>query len=271
MREPGAGCRYSCMDRSLAATNRYLPMLAMMAGGVVLLHVLAAAVVLMAVARGEGIGDWVAFYAAGTMVRTGHGASLYDAAAEVALQRSLFGDGVRAFGYPQPAFAAYAFAPLSRLSFAASYGAWFAVNAALAAMLARAAWRHLDSAPRRLRLAFVGCAALLTPAVNTLLLGQLDLVVLATMAACYALLARGRPFGAGALLALALVKPHIAAAAVLLLAVKGEWRALAGFATAGAPLLLAPMLLLGPGIAADQARLMTLYPAPRPASASWPR
>ena len=54
--------------------------------------------------------------------------------------------------------------------------------------------------------------------------------------------------------------PHLAAAVVLLLIVKHQWRALAGFATIGVPLMtLPPLLLSGPRLFFDQIGLLLSY------------
>ncbi len=201
--------------------------------GALLVHVVAAVVVLGAVARGEGIGDWVSFYAAGTMARVGDGRYLYDPAIRDEVQRALFGDGVRTIAFPQPAFFAYAVAPLSSLSFGASFFAWLSLNVAVTGLLARAAWRHLSDVARGPRIAIVLGAAASTPVVDTMLLGQLDLLVLAGVIGCYALMQRQRGFAAGAALSLTLLKPQVTAAVVLLLLVKREWRVLTGFAWEG--------------------------------------
>jgi hypothetical protein len=238
----------------------FAPVLAALAIGIVLVHAAAAAIVLGTVARGEAIGDWVSFYAAGTMARTGDAGYLYDPSVRDAVQRALFGEGVRTIAFPQPAFFAYAVAPLSNASFAASFFAWLALNVAVTTMLARAAWRHLAGVTRATRVAIVLCASLSTPVVDTLLLGQLDLLVLAGVIGCYALMQRERKFAAGAALSLTLLKPQVTAAVVLLLLVKREWRVLTGFAWEGVVLLLVPAVLLGPHILIDQARLIASMP-----------
>ncbi|HYM16370.1 MAG TPA: glycosyltransferase family 87 protein, partial [Dehalococcoidia bacterium] len=191
---------------------------------------------------------------------TGAAAHLYDAARQAALQRQLFGAGFQPNAYPLPAFVAVAIAPLTKLPFAASFWCWLGANLCLGAVLTRAAWRHLDRVPLAQRVALVLCAALSTPVVDTLLLGQFDLLVLGAIAGCYALLQRGRPGPAGAVLALALVKPHLAAAAVLLLVVKGQWRALAAFGGVGAVLLLSPVAVFGPRMLVDEMALLSSYP-----------
>ncbi|MDP9237860.1 MAG: DUF2029 domain-containing protein [Chloroflexota bacterium] len=64
----------------------------------------------------------------------------------------------------------------------------------------------------------------------------------------------------GAVLALALAKPQVAAAVLLLLLLKREWRALAGVGAVAVPLFAGPMLLLGPGVMLDQMRLLAMEP-----------
>ena len=242
----------------LRRPNGFVPMLTVLAFGVLVVHVVAAAAVLNTIARGDGVGDWVSFYAAGTMVRSGDAARLYDFTAQTAAQRA------SATRLPTPltlpAFVALGLSPLTRLSFSASYWLWSAANLALLVGLLRAAWRHLDGVRREARLACVACLAVSTPVVTTLLLGQIDLLVVASIVGCYALMRRDRPFTAGAVLAVALAKPHIVAAILLLLLVKRQWRALAGVAAVGVPLAVIPVLLIGPHILLDQVALISSYP-----------
>lgn len=205
---------------------------------------------------GYSASDWIAFYTGGTLVREGLGGHLYDANAQAAVQRGLFGSDAGLMGYPLPAFAAYLFAPLTRLSFVASYWVWFAVNLALLAVLVRSLWSLLDETSADLRAKFLVCVSSV-PVLNVLLRAQVDLFVLAGFAACYALLHANRPFSAGAALALGLFKPHLLLAPLALLVVKRQWRALAGFLTVGVPLLLVPSLALGSSTLVDQAGLVT--------------
>jgi hypothetical protein len=231
--------------------------LAIFVAGVLLIDVIGLATVVAMMWRGHIVGDWISFYTGGTLVRTGHASHLYDAEAQAALQRQLF-HGTNPMGYPLPAYVALAIAPLTKLSFAASFLVWLLVNVALVAVLLRLSWRWLESVPVPLRAVFLVCALSIT-ALEVLMQGQVDLFVFAGFAGCYALLRAERPFTAGAVLALALCKPHLAAAVVLLLIVKGQYRALAGLAVVGVPLLIAPALLFGPHLLIDQARLVLSY------------
>ena len=231
--------------------------LAVFVAGVLAIDVIAVAAVAVLISRGHIVGDWISFYTGGTLVRTGNAAHLYDASAQAAVQRKLFG-GVNPMGYPLPVFVALVFAPLTRLSFLASYLAWLTVNVALLAVLVRLSWRWLGDVPETTRAVFLTCAVSVT-ALGVLMQGQVDLLVLGGFAGCYALLRAGRPFTAGSVLALALCKPHLAAAVVLLLVVKRQWRALAGLTAAGVPLLFGPALVLGPHLLIDQIRLVLSY------------
>lgn len=235
-----------------------MPLLLMFAGAIIIVYVLVAALVLTSVLHGNAVTDWVSFYAAGTLVREGQGARLYDFAAQAAVQRSFFGENVEPNAYPLPAFVAIVLAPLTALPFAASFSVVLVLNLMLLGGIARAGWRYLEGVPGRRTL--IACAVVSTPVFVTVLHAQLDLVVLAAIIACLAMLRRERPMSAGAILAIALVKPHVAAAIVLLLIVKGEWRALVGFGSVGIPLLLGPVLLFGPGILRDQIALIASYP-----------
>jgi hypothetical protein len=150
--------------------------------------------------------------------------------------------------------------PLTLLSFKASFLIWLAANVAVLAALTRAAWLHLRPASRNVRVAMTVSTALSTPVVTTLFLGQIDLFLLAAIVVSYALMLRGKDFTAGAVLALALAKPQVAAPVLLLLLLKRHWRALAGVCAVALPLLLVPMLLLGPRILLDQVRLLAMEP-----------
>ncbi len=232
--------------------------LALFLGVVLLMDAVAIVSIVVLTSRGHIVGDWLPFYTGGTLARTGNAAHLYDASAQAAIQRQLFGAGVNTMGYPLPVFVAFLFAPLTRLSFVASYLVWLAINLALLGVLLRLSWRWLERVPQTLRAIFLVCAVS-TTAAKVLMQGQVDLFVVAGFTGCYALLRADRPFTAGSVLGLALFKPHLAAAVVLLLLVKGQWRAIGGFAAVGVPLLIGPALVLGPHLLVDQVRLLLSF------------
>lgn len=237
-------------------TTSFVPALAVLACGALAVSAIQAAIVIAGIARGDVLSDWTAFYAAARLVWDGAGRSLYDVSAQEAMQRRLFGPVDEPFAFTQPAFVAGAMAPLAALSFRASYWAWMAVNVTMGGTLLAALWRALDERPPWQRAGVLGLAAASAPAVAVVLNGQLDFFALAGLCGCFALLGRGRPVAAGALLTLALVKPQLASGAVLLLLVTRQWQALASFVTVGVPLLVLPALVLGPGTLADQTGLL---------------
>ena len=232
--------------------------LALFIAAVLLMDTVAVAAFLRLTLNGRVIDDWFSFYTAGTLVRTGQAAHLYDVSAQAVLQRTLMGPGARTMGYTLPMFVAVLFAPLSRLSVNASYLVWMAINLSMLAVLLCLSWGWLERVPQALRAVFLACAVSVT-ALEVLMEGQVDLFVLAGFAGCYALLRADRPFTAGSVLTIALAKPHLVAVIVLLLLVKRQWRALAGFFAVGVPLMIGPAFLLGPHVLIDQIRLLLSF------------
>ena len=238
----------------------WLAPLVVLAAGAVLIELLAAVFVTVTITRGNPVGDWVSFYAAAALVHNGNGAQLFDHVSQTAMQEAIFDRNLNANGYPLSAFFACAISPLAALSFVQSYWLWFAINLGALTGLGMLARNELRDASRAVRNATLAAALVSTPLVYALVLGQVDVFVLLSILGAYTLIKRGRPATAGCVLALAVVKPHLVAATVLMLIVKREWRALGGFAAVATPLLGLPVLALGPGIVADQARLVFAYP-----------
>ena len=258
---PRSGCSIvHTLARSIRDAGWLAPLLVLCAGAV-LVEALAAVIVTAAITRGEPVGDWVSFYAAGSLVRDGQGVLLFDPATQHAAQQAIFNRELVANAFPLPAFVACVFAPLTLLSFVASYWLWFAVN--VCALIALGAWARaeLRDVNPRLRTLVITCAALSTPVMYTLVLGQVDLFLVGAIVGSMLLLRRGRPRAAGCALGLAVMKPHLVAAVVLLLVAKRQWSVLAAFGVTASILVFGPALLLGPNTLADQARLIVSYPA----------
>jgi len=200
-------------------------------------------------------GDYIAFYAAGWLVRGDGAASLYDATMIETAERLLYPGVLRhPLAFLNPVFVAWLFAPLSMLPYTGSYFAWLAINAALLIAVLHTTERHiLRDAPDGLRRLFIGAAALSMPVLATLVFGQLDLIALAGLLGGYLLLRAERPWPAGLALCAVLVKPHFLIGAGLLLLFRREWRAVAALAIVGVPLLVLPPLLTAPGTLVDNA------------------
>ena len=206
-------------------------------------------------------GDFLDFYAAGYLARTGQGAHLYDPTVIDATQRFLYPGGFdEAIGFPFPVFVAWLFAPISRLPFTAAYVLYMAIMAALLIGLLCLLGRQLSDVPKPARWLFLTCAALALPSLATVVFGQVDLIVLAGLLGGYLLLRADRRALAGLSLCLVLVKPHLLLGVALLLLWRRDWRTIGVLAAVGVPLLILPVLLTGPATLADYARELIADP-----------
>jgi alpha-1,2-mannosyltransferase len=188
--------------------------------------------------------DWIVFYSAGTAIREGMAALLYDGRRLTAFEASLLGPWftgpvtLHPFLYPPPFL--LLLAPLSLLPFPVSYVA-FGVATAVATVVALA--RRSDSGgfdwPRGLViLSFI-------PACNNALTGQDGFLSAALTIGGFRLFER-RPVWAGALLGAMSYKPQLFLLIPVALAAARAWRALAACLFAAAVLAAASALLFGP-------------------------
>jgi hypothetical protein len=206
-------------------------------------------------------GDFLSFYAAGSIVRHG-GHGLYDASLQDAVQRALYpGTLDHATGYPLPVFAAWVFAPLSKLPFGAAFLVWGLVNLALLAALAAALARHLAAVPALPRRVFIAAFALSIPAVTDVVFGQVDLFIFAALLGAWLLLRRERMIAAGVVLAAVLLKPQFLLGVVPMLIAWRQWRTLLALAAVGTPLLVVPALITDPHALFDHLALIGRYRA----------
>jgi hypothetical protein len=211
-------------------------------------------------ATGGAGGDFLSFYAAGHLVQTDAG-SLYDVASQAAAQRSLYPATLeRATGYPLPVFAAWLFAPLSALPFAAAYAVWTAVNVGLLAAIVAILARELRDVPTLPRRAFLAVFATSMPVVANVVFGQIDFIILAAILGAWILLRDGRPGWAGVALAAVLLKPQFLVGVVPMLLVARQWRSLAALCGVGVALIVLPALLTDPATLVGNVRYVAHYP-----------
>lgn len=243
--------------------DRYaLPVTAAAAGLVLLATAIlaAAGIARVVTATGGAGGDFLSFYAAGQLVRTDAG-RLYDVAAQAAAQRALYpGTLAHATGYPLPVVAAWLFAPLTALPFAAAYAVWTAANVALLGGVAWVFARELRGVPRLPRRVFLAALVTSIPVVANVVFGQVDFIILGALLAAWLLLRDGRPAWAGVALALVVLKPQFLIGVVPMLLVARQWRTLAALCGAGAALIVVPALLTDPATLADNVRYIAHYP-----------
>jgi hypothetical protein len=169
--------------------------------------------------------DFRAFYGAGAYVRAHRADLLYDSGAQAALQAQLLHgeSGAKVSLWLMPPFAAWPFAPLSRLPFAAAllvHGA-LGLAAAVAALvllereLGRPSWRAMALA-----------AVSYYPTLQWFSDGQLSSLSLLLLASVFVFLRRGNDVLAGVLLGCLAYKPQLAIGVVAALVGARRLRAL---------------------------------------------
>ena len=194
--------------------------------------------------------DLRAFYAAGVILRSGQAHQLYNDAYEAKVQLTASGPLGASLPFLYPPFAALLFVPLTAVSYTTAITVFEFVNLLLAGACA-----YLLAGTARLPRggAWLVWALVVgfNPVCFTLLQGQVSLVLLLAVCAGERALERDRPFAAGILLALTLIKFQLALPMALLFLLWRRWRVVEGFLTGAAVLLaLSAWLVGGRGLAA---------------------
>lgn len=197
--------------------------------------------------------DFPAFLTGARLIAEGHGAALYDPAAQAPVQQAITAPYRYARGllpYNHLPFLAVALSPLAAAPLAWSYGAWLAVTALalltaiglLGRELAQAARSPIEArwAPRALWTLSLG----FFPVYQSLLQAQTPPWSLLGFTLMIRYLRRERETMAGLALTLALVKPQLLIVPVLVLLYTRRWRTLGTFVAAavGLALLVTPLL-----------------------------
>jgi Glycosyltransferase family 87 len=161
-----------------------------------------------------------------------------------------FNDGQR-FISPPPS--AWVLVPLTVFGAAGTVYVWLA--ASLAALVA--AW--WIAAPGSPRTRFLWLVALLAwyPVQYSLSLAQPDAIVLLAAVACWKLADRGRPYLAGAVLGVSVLKPQLTLALPLVLLAAGKWRIAAAWAVTVGALAAVSLLVIGGQGFSDYRSLLT--------------
>jgi hypothetical protein len=186
--------------------------------------------------------DFLNFYVGATIVRDGHGRTLYQAGTQQLLLQSILGRRVAEY-YLHPPFEAAAFVPLSYLRIERAFVIWTLMNTALVGLLPLFFIGRISFVARRPYLGLMGFA--FPPVLASLTLGQDSILMLFLICAAYALSAKKRDFLAGLVLALATVKFQIVLILALLLLVSRKYRLIGGFVAGCAFLALASVLVTG--------------------------
>ena len=180
----------------------------------------------------SGSSDFSAYYSAGRILDAGQGTRLYDPDLQREAQR-IFS---QKFGRPpllpfnHPPFEALIFAPLALLPYAGAWLLWVGCNLAIWIATMFLLRPYMPSLAGHFDMALLA-ASLFVPLQIAVAQGQDSILVLFFFALCLLSLLRNRLWLAGSALGLAMMKPQLALAAVLVLALAHErrLRLLAGF------------------------------------------
>jgi hypothetical protein len=200
-----------------------------------------------------GRSDFTSTYVGATLLREGHGSSMYDEALQTPLHASLIApDREGNLPFVNPPLAAALALPVSLLSLQDAYRLWsllqFALLVAAVVVAIRAAPGRRSLEPlTQVTIGLVALACLGTWA--TLLLGQWDGLSAAGLAVSYACLRRRMPATAGAVLAVTalIAKPHLALGLAAFVIGVRDRRLILGAAGGAAASVLLSLLVAGPG------------------------
>jgi hypothetical protein len=196
----------------------------------------------------EGYVDLRSYYTAGYLVRTGDAAHAYDYDTEKRIQSTVVTPNAKtALLMFAPPFTALLFAPLTLAPFRIAFLIFFAVNLLLLALVILAMRPQLESLSQRWRpfpaLLFLS----FLPVGFTLMMGQISIMLLLLYCLCYIANQKDKPFVAGLLLSLALMKFQIALPAALLFLAWRQWRFFSGFLVGATALTALSAWIIGIG------------------------
>jgi Glycosyltransferase family 87 len=196
----------------------------------------------------QGYGDFASFYTAGTLVRRGLGAELYNPAAQWRVQQEFAAEVKTRRGplpYIRPPFEALLFCLFTAWPYATALLLWtgfkLVLLAAIPLVVIRTS-RWTEPFPRWT----VGLLILGTfPEFMDLLMGQDAVLLTFLFTIAFWQLERGRDLGAGVTLGLALFKFQLVLPFVLILWIAGRKSVLRGIATSGAVVVAISAVMVG--------------------------
>jgi len=179
----------------------------------------------------------------------GDGGCLYCHAAQVQAQSGLLGQPHATFDpFLEMPLVALAYRPLLSLAPTSGYAAFLGLSALCVGAAGVLVWRRLGLASRGLAgMTLLALSLVSLPAAWNYHLGQVDAILVLPLVAGAALLAASRPFPAGLLLSLPLLKPQTEWLVPFALLLVGQWRVVVGMAVGVAAWGGASLLMVGPG------------------------
>lgn len=194
-----------------------------------------------------GRSDFRAFYTAGYMVRSGHGAEIYDYDSTVKFQSQVVSPSDEALPFYHLAYEAIIFAPLSLLPFRAAYAVFFAMNLSLVGASFLMLHRYTPSLQTLWSKAPIAIFAGFLPVGTALRQGQDSLILLTLLVCSFVALEDDHDYAAGIFLGLTLFKFQYALPIALLFLAWKKWRVISGFAVTSVLLVMLSLAITGPG------------------------
>ncbi|WP_263366827.1 glycosyltransferase family 87 protein [Edaphobacter bradus] len=192
--------------------------------------------------------DFADLYAGGVIVREGNGSRLYDPALQLQVERerTMRPDQIGFLPYVHAPYEALLFAALSLFSYATANWIWWVCNVVLFFSTMLLLRPFLPRLEVHFELVLLALGAFV-PLQMAEAQGQDSVLSQFLCTAAFVCLVRGREFFAGAVLGLALYKPHLALPAILILvlASKERVRVFAGFSVACLSLVLLSIAVVG--------------------------
>lgn len=176
--------------------------------------------------------DFLHFYIAGRLLRSGEAKSLYEPVAHAAYQKALLPESVGTYFVPMYGPQVYAmFEPLASLPYTWAALIWALINCAAYFACCYALWRKCAQLRPYGYLAMLLAAAY--PGFFSLVaFGQSSAPALALFTIAYLALHARKPFVAGLAIGSLIYKPQLGLAAAVILMAAAEWKIVAGAVTA---------------------------------------
>jgi len=206
--------------------------------GICIVAVLATFQVFMASSFSLASGDYAAFYTGARIAAEGRLADLHNEALQKRIEAPLRPPGAQHVYFVRLQAWAALLLPFGLLPFRTSFLLW--VMAQTAILVSGWIW-----AARRFGIDAAVLAAMFPPAVLGIAFGQDVAFVFGLVLLSWVLFEGGGEFGAGLLLGLCVVKPHLVFLVPLALAIQQRWRILAGFLCGGTLMVGGSMALGG--------------------------
>ncbi|HZQ68899.1 MAG TPA: glycosyltransferase family 87 protein [Terriglobales bacterium] len=196
----------------------------------------------------RGYPDFTHMYAAGKIVRAGLRHQLYDDSTQYRIQQE-FASGVSirhgALPYNHPPYEALLFVPFTYLPYVVAFILWDALSVSVLVYLPYLLRQHIPLLHTSSTLFWLLASLGFYPVSVSLLQGQDIILLLLLVCLSFVSLEKKREFAAGAWLALGLFRFHLLLPFVVMMLAQKRWRALGGFFSVGAALVVLSVAMLG--------------------------